>query len=156
MGSLVCARVVILSCVLLRKKLSNFYGIKDSFSKDLQYPIIDRYLWTSWINSKHTLLKIHFNIMLSSPNIYRLCLLISHSLSFSFQDCILLPNFNHALLWSSGQSSWLQIHRSGFDSRRYHIFWEVVGLEPGPLSLLRIIEELHEWKSSGSGLRNRN
>jgi hypothetical protein len=27
---------------------------------------------------------------------------------------------------SSGQSSWLQMERSGFDSRRYQIFWEVV------------------------------
>jgi hypothetical protein len=27
-------------------------------------------------------------------------------------------------LWSSGQSSWLQIQRSGFDSRRYEIFSE--------------------------------
>jgi hypothetical protein len=35
----------------------------------------------------------------------------------------------------------LQIHRSGFDSRRYHIFW-VVGLERGPLSLVSTIEEL--------------
>jgi hypothetical protein len=41
----------------------------------------------------------------------------------------------------------------GFDSRRYQIFWEVVGLERGPLSLVRIIEELLEWKSSG--LRSR-
>jgi hypothetical protein len=32
-------------------------------------------------------------------------------------------------LWSSDQSSWLQIQRSGFDFRRYQIFWEVVGLE---------------------------
>jgi hypothetical protein len=30
----------------------------------------------------------------------------------------------------------------GFDFRRYQIFWEVVGLERGPLSLVRIIEEL--------------
>jgi hypothetical protein len=30
----------------------------------------------------------------------------------------------------------------GFDSRRYQIFWEIVGLERGPLSLVRIIEEL--------------
>jgi hypothetical protein len=46
-------------------------------------------------------------------------------------------------LWSSGQSSWLQIQRSpGFDSRRYQIFWEVVVLERGPLRLVRIIEEL--------------
>jgi hypothetical protein len=34
----------------------------------------------------------------------------------------------------------------GFDYRRYQIFWEVVGLERGPLSLVRIIEELLEWK----------
>jgi hypothetical protein len=32
----------------------------------------------------------------------------------------------------------------GFDSRRYQIFSEVVGLERGPLSLVRIIEELLE------------
>jgi hypothetical protein len=41
---------------------------------------------------------------------------------------------------------------SGFDSRRYQIFW-VVGPEWGPLSLVRITEELLEWKSSGSGSR---
>jgi hypothetical protein len=32
----------------------------------------------------------------------------------------------------------------GFDSRRYEIFREVVGLERGPLSLVRITEELLE------------
>ena len=32
----------------------------------------------------------------------------------------------------------------GFDSRRYQIFWVVVGLEQGPLSLMRSIEELLE------------
>jgi hypothetical protein len=32
----------------------------------------------------------------------------------------------------------------GFDSQRYYIFSEVVGLERGPLSLVRIIEELLE------------
>jgi hypothetical protein len=58
-------------------------------------------------------------------------------------------------LFSSGQSSWLQIHRSGFDSRRYQIFWEVVGLERGPLSLVSTIEELRGRKSSGSGLERR-
>jgi hypothetical protein len=35
---------------------------------------------------------------------------------------------------------------SVFDSRRYHIYLEVVGLERGPLSLLKITEELLEWK----------
>jgi hypothetical protein len=45
-------------------------------------------------------------------------------------------------VWSSGQSSWLQIQKSGFDSRRYQIFWEVVGLERGQLSLVSTTEEL--------------
>jgi hypothetical protein len=57
-------------------------------------------------------------------------------------------------LWSSGQSSWLQI-QSGFDSRRYQIFWEVVCLEQGPLSLVSTIEELLGRKSSVSGLESR-
>jgi hypothetical protein len=38
-------------------------------------------------------------------------------------------------LWSSGRSSWLQIQRSRFNFWLYQIFWEVVGLERGPLSL---------------------
>jgi hypothetical protein len=58
-------------------------------------------------------------------------------------------------LWSSGQSSCLQIQRSAFDSRRYQIFWEVMGLERGPLSLVSTIEELLERKSSSSGLESR-
>jgi hypothetical protein len=35
---------------------------------------------------------------------------------------------------------------SGFDSRRYQIFWEVLDLERGPLSLVAKIEELLERK----------
>jgi hypothetical protein len=46
--------------------------------------------------------------------------------------------------------------RSGFDSRRYEIFWEVVGLERGPLSLLSTIEELLGKESSVSGLETEN
>jgi hypothetical protein len=34
----------------------------------------------------------------------------------------------------------------GFDSGRYQNFWEVVGLERGPLSLVRISEELLDGK----------
>jgi hypothetical protein len=58
-------------------------------------------------------------------------------------------------LWSSGQRSWLQIRRPGFDSRHYQIFWEkkkkkerkqVVGLERGPLSLVSTTEELLDKK----------
>jgi hypothetical protein len=52
------------------------------------------------------------------------------------------------------KSSWLQIQKSGFDSRRYHIFREVVGLERGPLSLVSTTEELLEGQSSCSRVEN--
>jgi hypothetical protein len=56
---------------------------------------------------------------------------------------------NRPPLWSSGHNFWLQIQGSGFDYRFYQIFWEVVGLERGPLSIVSTIEE------SGSGLESR-
>jgi hypothetical protein len=43
----------------------------------------------------------------------------------------------------------------GIDSRRYQIFWEVVGLERGPFSLVSINDELLGRNSNGSGLENR-
>jgi hypothetical protein len=47
-------------------------------------------------------------------------------------------------MWSSGQSSWLQIQRPGFDSRHYHK--KLVDLERGPLSLVSTTEELLDRK----------
>jgi hypothetical protein len=68
---------------------------------------------------------------------------------FSFTwMCVCRPG---SPLWSSGQSSWPRIQRSRFDSRRYQIFREVVGLERGPLSLVSTTDE-----SIGSGLKNRD
>jgi hypothetical protein len=52
---------------------------------------------------------------------------------------------NGSPLWSSGQSSWLQIRRPGFDSRHYQRK-KVVGLERGPLSLVSTTEELLDIK----------
>jgi hypothetical protein len=40
-------------------------------------------------------------------------------------------------------------------SRRYQIFWEVVGLQRSPFSLVSTIEELLGRKISGSSLENR-
>jgi hypothetical protein len=48
-------------------------------------------------------------------------------------------------LWSSGQSSWLQIQRLGFDSRHYQKK-KVVGLERGALGLVSTPEELLDRK----------
>jgi hypothetical protein len=44
-------------------------------------------------------------------------------------------------LWSSGQSSSIQIRRPGFDSRHYQKE-KIVGLGRGPLSLVSTTEEL--------------
>jgi hypothetical protein len=55
-------------------------------------------------------------------------------------------------LWSNGQSCWLQIQRSRFDSRQYQVFW-VVCLQWGPLSLVFTAEGLLERSSSSSGLK---
>jgi hypothetical protein len=56
-------------------------------------------------------------------------------------------------LWSSGQSSWLQIQRSRVRFPALPDFLRVVSLEWGPLSVMIITEELPERKSSGSGSR---
>jgi hypothetical protein len=44
------------------------------------------------------------------------------------------------------------MQKSGYDSRPYQIFLEVVGLERGEFSLVSTVEELLERKSSCSGL----
>jgi hypothetical protein len=59
-------------------------------------------------------------------------------------------------LWSSGQSSLLQIQRSRVRFQALQDFLRNSGSGMGPLSLVRIIEELLEWKSSGFGQVNRN
>jgi hypothetical protein len=66
-----------------------------------------------------------------------------------------LQTYRPTPAWSSSQRFWLQIQRSGFDSRCYQISWEVVSLEQGPLSLVSKTEELLERKSSGSSLASR-
>jgi hypothetical protein len=58
-------------------------------------------------------------------------------------------------LWSSGQSSWLQIRRPKFDSRHYQKK-KVVGLERGPLSLVSTTEELLDRKVAAPVLKTEN
>jgi hypothetical protein len=65
-------------------------------------------------------------------------------------------HFLSPTLWFSGQSFWLQIHRSRVRFPALPDFWEAAGLERGPLSLVRTTEELLEGKSRGSGLENRD
>jgi hypothetical protein len=50
----------------------------------------------------------------------------------------------------------LVVRVSGFDSRRNHIFWEVVGMERVPLSLVSTTEELTGRDSSSSSIETEN
>jgi hypothetical protein len=58
-------------------------------------------------------------------------------------------------LWSSGQIPGYRFRDPEFDSRHYHISWEVVGLEWVSLSPVKINAELLKWKSSGFSQENR-
>jgi hypothetical protein len=89
---------------------------------------------------------LHASLIRTQP--YSLC--VSTNCSYVHE----IFNVLHSRIDRLCQSSWLQIQRSRLDSRRYQIFWEVVGLEQGPLSLVSIIE-LFGRKSSGSGLEIR-
>jgi hypothetical protein len=76
-----------------------------------------------------------------SQSLYRLRYPGSHLLQARLDQypVVLVSFLLRPLLWSSDQSSWIQIQRS-------QIRFEVVGLEQDPLSLVRIIEELLERK----------
>jgi hypothetical protein len=65
----------------------------------------------------------------------------------------------HKLRWVAFASPSPRSVRSSYYFKfllKKRFFWEVVVLERGPLSLVRIIEELLEWKSSGFRLENRD
>jgi hypothetical protein len=58
-------------------------------------------------------------------------------------------------LWSSGQSSWLQIRKPGFDSRHYQKK-TVVGLERDSFSLVSTTEELLDKKVAAPVCKTEN
>jgi hypothetical protein len=51
---------------------------------------------------------------------------------------------------------YLKLFSSAYQMLSYQIFWQVGGLERGPLSLVITTEELLEKRNSGSGLENRD
>jgi hypothetical protein len=94
-------------------------------------------------------------LLISHYMCVKLCLYRTFARNSSHVCINMLLYSTRLSLWSSGQSSWLQIQRPGFDYRRYQIFWEVMGLERGPLGLMSTTEELLWRKSSGSSLESR-
>jgi hypothetical protein len=79
-----------------------------------------------------------YSVLLESSSIY----LADPYISRSYGTYRLIDRLCGLVLRVSGYRS----RGSGFDSRPYQIFWEVGGLERGPLSFVRTIEELLEWK----------
>jgi hypothetical protein len=75
---------------------------------------------------------------------------------FCFCNFILIYSFfSYAVrppLWYIGKSRWQQIERSRFNSQRYQIFLDLVGLERDPFGLVSTNEELLGRKSSCYGL----
>jgi hypothetical protein len=118
-----------------------------------------------WSSSSRSFLQPPVISSLLGPNII-LSTLILNTLSLcsylAVWDQVPQPNrtkgkiilLHRPPLWSSGQSSWLQIQRSGFDSRYYQIFWEVVGPQRGTLILVSTTQKLLGRKSRGSRSRN--
>jgi hypothetical protein len=88
----------------------------------------------------------------STPDSYVLCTLCDACRWKQYRE--IRQRFRRSICKST-QISWLQIHRSEFNSRRYQISWVVMDLERGPLKLVSTIEELLQRKSSGSGLETR-
>jgi hypothetical protein len=112
--------------------------------------------WNEWKGKSKYSEKPSFSIALSTTN-PTCCDLGSKPDRHSGKPATKLQVlFTWPPLWSSGHSSWLQVQRSEFDSRRYKIFGEVVGLERGPLSLVSATEELLQRKNISSGLENRD
>jgi hypothetical protein len=76
------------------------------------------------------------------------------SSSYPVATPITLPRpITRLTLRTSGQSFWLLIQESEFDSQRYKIFWEVVCLERCPLNFASTVVELLGRKSSGFRFR---
>jgi hypothetical protein len=92
---------------------------------------------------------------ISVPSRTLSCLIIYFCYRCFFSDVCIFSFLFWPSLWSSDQSSWLQIQWSEFDSQHNLVFWELEGLEWGPLSLVSTTEELFWRKCSGSGIENR-
>jgi hypothetical protein len=95
-----------------------------------------------------------FNYLFTSlfMNLFNYLSLYMYLFTYLFMQLFLFDRLCGLVVRVSGYRS----RGPGFDSRPYQIFWEVGCLEGGPLSLVRTIEELLEWKSSGSGLEKRD
>jgi hypothetical protein len=70
------------------------------------------------------------------------CSVFLFGCTIPYKSCM---GYRRPPLWSSGQSSWLQIRRPGLDSRHYQKK-KLVGMERGQLSLVSTNEELLDRK----------
>jgi hypothetical protein len=99
-----------------------------------------------------SLAQLHTESVFTLRKIKRLLNQTSSPWTRLHQDCNLVDDRPCGLVvWVPGYRS----RGPGFDFQRYRSFWEVVGLERGPLKLVSTIEELRGRNSSGFGLKSR-
>jgi hypothetical protein len=132
-------------CVMLLSRINYYYYLIE-----IQMVFFTRWQWCN-NNTQHKNTRITQN---NTPCTYKTAHEATQTITVTLHTTKAIP-ITGPPLWSSGQSSWLQIQSSGFNSRHYQIFWEVVGLERGPHILVNTIEELLGRKSSGSCLEHR-
>jgi hypothetical protein len=140
---------------LHNRKIIQVTSQREACSKQICDWFLDWLIIRPWKWRQHVLPKRRLRLLTDYSALYpRRQNFSNHKVFGNFEEIITCITRGRPPLWSSDQSSWLQIQMSGFDSRHNQVFW-VVSLERGPLSLVSTIEELLERESSCSGLENR-
>jgi hypothetical protein len=135
------------------KRMGCEAGQSPPFSAEVKhayYASTPSYVFMAWCWIKHGNIYYRFHRHSSCINWIILYSFPLYSLFWSLMATI------HRLYGLVVRVSGYRSRGPEFDSRPYQIFWEIRGLERGPLSLVRTIEELMAWKSSSSGLENRD
>jgi hypothetical protein len=131
---------------VLHSKSSAVHGPISAYHILTCFSHIPTDIWASWDQGIVSSVS-QTSVTLHSFTSRIVCFYIWHV--FKFRDWARQKIYNCEYLWpplrSSGQSSWLQIRRPGFDSWHYQKK-KLVGLERGPLSLVSTIEELLDRK----------
>jgi hypothetical protein len=138
------------SCISLCKQISTFWDVtRCSLVNTDVHSVCSMHSWMYYCaSSVFRLVRIHGGSM-------KMTVYTRTQNSWTDGKC----NFKmlgKKYVWFSVRDCGYRSRGPGFDFRPYQLFWEVGGLEQGALSLMRTIEELLEWKSSGSGLENRD
>jgi hypothetical protein len=106
--------------------------------------------WRAWLAIRDSLKSLLHTPLLKD----NCCSVLFYFISLMFYVFLSFISYILYAFWNGGILNLPVLFdiRDGFDSRRYQIFWEVVVLKQGPLSLVSTTEELLGRNNSDSGL----